>query len=126
MNPTTDDTVTVHERCRYCEYSKDHGWWGPPLAELLGRPGGTHCIRCHRSWMSLTEAHCTLCCEHFSTHRTADRHRVGRGDRCGNPATMCRPDGQPLFRKREAPLGVTWLLVAERPPERLRCAAGLL
>jgi hypothetical protein len=96
--------------CEPCKHAVLEGWWGP-------LPGGcrTHCSTCHRSWSSLREAHCTLCCRHFVSHKVADRHWGPDG--CMDPATMLKRDGRPWFQARERPGGVTWALAfyGERP-----------
>ena len=53
--------------CEICEFAAEHAHW--PMA-------GTHCRDCHRSWVSTSQAHCTLCHENFATNGVADLHWV--------------------------------------------------
>lgn len=58
------------ESCEACVHAKLHGWWGPDFR------GKTHCQQCHRTWAGASEAHCRMCCAHFSSNSAADRHWV--------------------------------------------------
>jgi len=67
--------------CVVCAYARRHGAWPPDHR-------GTHCKRCHRSWTARGQAHCTVCCAHFSSDGTARLHwanRDGRGSRHLDP-----------------------------------------
>lgn len=39
-----------------------------------------YCVRCDRRWNGLAEAHCSGCCEHFSSVFAFDKHRFGKED----------------------------------------------
>ena len=80
--------------CELCAYNAEHGWWGPGFH-------GSHCRRCHKNWSGLGRAHCTVCCETFSTDGTARAHWV-RGvhvppaqvlDKDGGARLELRPTG---------------------------------
>ena len=60
-------TAPTETACATCAFADTHGWWGPGHA-------GTHCRRCHLSWASTAQAHCVVCCAHFTTAAVADRH----------------------------------------------------
>ena len=84
--------------CPVCARSEEHGWLGQP---------GAHCRRCHRSWTSRAEAHCTArledgarCCAHFSSNSAADHHWL-KG-RHVDPETIGR------LVRRETVHGSTW------------------
>lgn len=51
--------------CAACAHAQAHGSWGQ---------AGTHCRKCHLSWTSTAQAHCTVCCGHFASNGTADHH----------------------------------------------------
>ena len=38
------------------------------------------CTRCGKTWDSKSQAHCTGCCEHFSSVFAFDKHRTGQHD----------------------------------------------
>jgi hypothetical protein len=86
--------------CPTCSYADQHGWWGHQ---------GTHCRGCHRSWTSTAQAHCAVCCVHFTSDSAAERHWV-KG-RHADPATI---DGLYL-----GPDGA-WSTSADRDPAALR------
>lgn len=99
--------------CPTCEHADAHGWFG------LRR--GTHCRRCHRTWTAPREAHCTLCCRHFSTGENADAHVGSSG--CVDPATLCDKRHRPRFKLADRPSGPTWrgagAYDGPREPQRL-------
>ncbi len=43
--------------------------------EIMG-----YCPRCDRKWKSLSECHCSGCCEHFRGIFAFDKHKTGKGD----------------------------------------------
>lgn len=93
--------------CDPCVYAAEHGWWGSSVN------GGTHCRRCHRTWAGKTEAHCTVCCQHFTSNRVADKH----DPYCTPDRTVCserlrvatQKDGSPVFGVRERISGKVWI-----------------
>jgi len=103
-------SMTAALTCAPCEYAKIHHWWGPALA-----PARSHCARCHRSWASLIEGHCTICCAHFANVKAFDAHLTEEG--CRPPASVIRRDGRPRLTTRETPYGTTWRIAfyGERP-----------
>lgn len=94
--------------CPTCSYADAHGWWGPDHQ-------GTHCRDCHRSWASKAQAHCAVCCAHFTTDGVAELH--WRSSRHVDPSQV---DGLYL-----GPDGV-WSTSAERDPGAMaaRLATG--
>lgn len=88
--------------CSVCDYADQHGWWGPDHR-------GTHCRACHRSWTSTREAHCAVCCAHFTGDTAFERHWP-KG-RHADPATVGGlhrgPDG-------------TWSTSETRDPDAVR------
>jgi len=102
---TTADAISSEtEECRICSYCSENGWWGPDLA-----PAKTHCSRCHRSWASTVEGHCSICCAHFANVKAFDAHLLEAGG-CTDPASITRKDGRPRLTTRETPYGVTYRL----------------
>jgi hypothetical protein len=57
--------MSESSHCATCVFAREHGHW--PMQ-------GTHCRDCHRSWKSLSQAHCTVCHETFATNGVADLH----------------------------------------------------
>lgn len=56
------------------------------------------CSTCGREWTGLNQAHCTSCHRHFAGVTAFDAHWRGKEDRyCIDPATLHRPDGDPLM-----------------------------
>jgi RNA polymerase subunit RPABC4/transcription elongation factor Spt4 len=53
--------------CPVCAFAAEHHYWPMP---------GTHCKDCHRSWTSLSQAHCITCHEQFATNGVSDRHWI--------------------------------------------------
>lgn len=45
--------------------------------ETAPKPGMTTCVRCRKAWGGLKTAHCTGCCETFTTISSFDKHRTG-------------------------------------------------
>lgn len=89
--------------CRPCMHAAIFGWWGPPLKELNA---STHCKRCHRSWSSIKEAHCTVCCTQFASNEAAQYHWVD--DKHLDPAEARRDKkagGGPRYIEQESPFG---------------------
>ena len=77
--------------CSICNHASEHGHWGQ---------SGTHCPRCHRSWTSTSQAHCTRCCAHFAGPTLFDAHLTAHG--CEEPSTVTRrQSGEPRFRQDE-------------------------
>ena len=52
--------------CPLCFKAHHDGWYG--------KTGLAHCVDCHYTWTSRQEAHCVVCCEHFSSNSVADAH----------------------------------------------------
>jgi len=88
--------------CHICTYASEHGSWPPDHH-------GTHCRICHRSWSSTSQAHCTVCCAHFTADSAAELHWL-RG-RHADPADV---DGLYL-----GPDGI-WSTSPDRDPAALR------
>jgi hypothetical protein len=107
-SPATKETDT----CNVCEYANKHAWWGPDLA-----PARSHCRDCHRSWASLTEGHCAMCCGHFANEKSFDAHLLEESG-CVDPGTLLRRDGRPRFILRERPFGKVWSVADYRDPSR--------
>lgn len=64
---------------------------------------------CGRTWTGLSQAHCTICHEHFSTVANFDRHKPSRSG-CMNPSTIVnRRTGKPVLKLSPGPLGGTWV-----------------
>ena len=79
----TLDLIATLE-CEACQFHAEKGTW--PLQGGSNRQ--THCsnnermglIGCHRSWTSMSQAHCTVCHGQFATNGVADYHwREPRG-----------------------------------------------
>jgi hypothetical protein len=100
--------------CPVCSYADEHGAW-PPAHR------GTHCRACHRSWTGLKEAHCVVCCAHFSTDNHAQSHRGPHGT-CLDPAGVLRNDTQPRLRLVDRGSGPVWV-GADPMPVRPRWAS---
>ena len=66
--------------CDLCANNLRDGWWGVA--------GVTHCHQCHRTWGGFRQAHCVLCCRHFSTDGAAEQHR--KNDRCMSDRSLER------------------------------------
>lgn len=99
--------------CPPCTHAVIFGSWGRPLHD--GLRAATHCHRCHRSWRSLREAHCTVCCSHFASNEAASFHWDESGK--GGPAKHthpeeCRRAGTkgPRYTTIDTEFGPTWQL----------------
>lgn len=69
---------------------------------------------CGRQWTGTTQAHCTVCHEHFSTVKNFDAHGVARHPRkCPDPSTRTRTrrDGRvvPVLRAIDSRYGRLWI-----------------
>ena len=111
--------------CEICDYADVHGSW--PTSHR-----GTHCADfvegrarrlnrgCHRSWSSLIEAHCTVCHQHFSTDRVAERHTPyctpDREETHNRLWGAVKKNGEPLFAPVTRKDGKTWILYDPRQP----------
>ena len=75
-----------------------------------------HCRDCHRTWTRHSEAHCTICCNHFSSDRGFDLHLapVRGDDTCFDPATIVRSDGTMMFEIIERNHGPVWRVADPR------------
>lgn len=62
---------------------------------------------CGRHWSGLSQAHCTVCHEHFSSVAGFDRHRTT--GRCVPPSNVTRRDGRPHFKADHNRFGTTWV-----------------
>lgn len=102
--------------CDICSYADIHGSWPPDHR-------GTHCADtaeatgmnpgCHRSWSGRSEAHCTVCHQHFTSDRVAELHvsyctrdRTGTAERLRLAA---RRDGSPIFATTTRKDGEAWI-----------------
>lgn len=87
----------VDQDCQMCTNHKELGWWG--------FSGLTHCRMCHRTWpMTSKQAHCTVCCAHFSSPSAFDLHLgpYGQPVACLDPGTVVnRKTGAFLLAQRE-------------------------
>lgn len=61
---------------------------------------------CGRRWTSLTQAHCTVCHEHFATVGVSDAHQTD--GRCTYPAEVTRKNGTPVYRLSREAEGDVW------------------
>ena len=91
--------VDTGHACEVCTYADAHSWFGP---------GRTHHKRCHRTWESKIEGHCTMCCEHFANVKSFDAHLTAEG--CRHPSDVIRKDGRPRLTTRVTAAGTTWRL----------------
>lgn len=89
--------------CEPCRHEAEHGWWGIK---------GTHCRRCHRTWIGYTECHCASCCLHFGSVAAFDAHF--RRDECGTPPLTTKT-GRPAFKLIDRASGPVW--VSDAGPE---------
>jgi hypothetical protein len=85
--------VLVPTACPVCAYAKAHASWPPSHR-------GTHCRRCHRSWVSRAQAHCVVCCEQFATDGVAALHWTADGH--------VHPSLFPKLERRDEALGPVW------------------
>jgi len=72
MDPVTNNGASREASgtalpCPICAYADVHASWPPEHR-------GTHCSTCHRSWTSTAQAHCTVCCAHFTADSVAEKH----------------------------------------------------
>jgi hypothetical protein len=79
-------------------------------ASLLNETGASRragsaitCSGCDAVWTGSAAAHCSGCHRSFSGATLFDRHRsvAGERGRCTDPATLARPDGQPICELRD-------------------------
>jgi hypothetical protein len=87
------------------------------LARLPARhaDGGVHCKGCHRDWVSLSQAHCTVCHEQFATDGVARRHWTKPGH--------VHPNEVSRLVAHEERYGTVWrldILGGSSPPYRTR------
>lgn len=99
--------------CPPCTHAIIFGSWGRPLHD--GVKAATHCRRCHRSWRSLREAHCAVCCGHFSSNEAASFHwndgSRGSPGKHIPPEDCMRAEGKgPRYTTIETEFGPTWQL----------------
>ena len=94
LAPTTGSDEAA---CDVCAYAARESWWGP---------GRTHHNTCHRTWSSLAEGHCVVCCNHFANVKAFDAHLGPDG--CRPPAEILRKDGRPRLTPRLSKWGTTW------------------
>lgn len=95
--------------CEPCTRAVEEAWFGPI--------DGTHCKKCHRTWSSIKEAHCPMCCRHFSSDTAAQAHKRGV-DRvsCVDPSKVGPTEENPTRKRLEAfegPSGTTWRFETE-------------
>jgi hypothetical protein len=108
--PSPQPRANDASSCEVCDHARKHSWFGPKLA-----PARSHCRHCHRSWASLVEGHCTICCAHFANVKAFDAHLTEDG--CRPPAEVIRKDGRPRLTTRTSRYGITWRLAfyGQRP-----------
>ena len=75
--------------------------------------GQWSCGGCDRRWQSLSQAHCTVCHEHFSTVGVADLHHtfgLNRAMTCHDPGSLRakRGEGDPVYRLASDAYGAVW------------------
>jgi hypothetical protein len=81
------------------EYIKTFGQEPPPTA------GPKHqCKQCGRGWDSFSEAHCTLCHQHFATVGYFDAHRPGK---CLDLTAVLDGHGCPKYKIKATTWGPT-------------------
>ena len=87
----------VDQDCDLCDSVRREGWWG--------MSGITHCRACHRTWkMTTKQAHCTVCCAHFSSPSAFDMHLgpYNEAVACLDPARVTnKKTGEILLVQRE-------------------------
>lgn len=91
------------DNCKLCMHAALFGHWGPLLAEIKAL---THCRYCHRSWSSVKEAHCRVCCTQFASNEAASFHWVD--DNHVDPLTARRDKkagGGPRYIEQDTPFG---------------------
>lgn len=91
------DWGIVDQDCDMCDSARREGWWG--------MSGVTHCRMCHRTWkMTSKQAHCTVCCAHFSSPTAFDLHLgpIGQPVACMDPGTVInKKTGAYLLMQKE-------------------------
>jgi hypothetical protein len=75
-----------------------------------------YCLDCGRKWSARGEAHCAMCCRHFSSDSAFDRHLAApdADENCYDPATLTKKNGQPAFVLTERASGPMWMEWDER------------
>jgi hypothetical protein len=106
--PSSVKAPSTAPECVHCSFAAEHHWWGPDLA-----PARSHCERCHRSWASGRECHCTGCCRHFDHVNAFDAHQIN--GKCCDPAAATRRDGAVRFEELSRPFGKVWRIKPTRP-----------
>lgn len=70
-----------------------------------------YCPDCRREWEALGEAHCALCCRHFTSDSAFDRHQV-KGE-CVDPVTLTNRADEFVLQLTERASGPAWMLASD-------------
>ena len=90
--------------CETCDYADERHCW--PMT-------GTHCHRCHRSWISTAQAHCVVCCQQFASNSVADLHwREPKGQ----PPVHIDPSTITRLELHDEAMGSVWRSTGDRYP----------
>jgi hypothetical protein len=108
MNDSISTPATTTTTCVPCAHAAEHHWWGPQL-----EPAKSHCDRCHRSWASGRECHCSVCCRHFDHINAFDAHQLDGA--CHDPSELRRRDGSDRFEEITRTFGKVWRIRPTRP-----------
>jgi hypothetical protein len=70
-----------------------------------------YCNDCKRTWRGESEAHCSICCAHFTSDDAFDAHLApSRSDEdCYDPATLKTETGEPRFVQVQRAQGPVWM-----------------
>jgi|NGEPerStandDraft_6_1074524.scaffolds.fasta_scaffold01244_5 hypothetical protein len=99
------DVAGDHSTCEACAFAAEHHRW--PMK------AGTHCHRCHGSWISTAQAHCVVCCQQFASNSVADLHwREPKGQ----PPVHLDPSTLPRLECHDEAMGSVWRSTGDREP----------
>ncbi len=75
------------------------------------------CNDCGREWSGHTEAHCSVCCRHFTSDSAFDLHLAGpqSDDACYPPDSIEDRKGRPVLTLADRRGGETWKCHSDRP-----------
>lgn len=85
-------------------YTEDGDFW-------VDGPG--YCLNCDREWVGKGEAHCSECCQHFTSDDAFDLHLASASSEeiCMPPASVRKKDGKTAaFILIERSHGPTWMV----------------